>query len=97
MSASNPIDTATPGTDPVQGPILDFLAVRFPAATIDPDDDIFSLGFVNSLFAMELVMFLEQTFGFTAASDELRLENFRSVSAMTALVQAHRDRSGELA
>ena len=72
------------------GRILEFIEGRFPQAHIEPGQDIFSLGYINSLFAMELVMFLEKTFGFTIANDELRIENFRTVEAMTALVDRSR-------
>jgi methoxymalonate biosynthesis acyl carrier protein len=51
-----------------------------------PDQDLFASGAVTSLFAMELVMFVEQTFGVTVAGPDLTLDNFRTVGAMTALV-----------
>jgi methoxymalonate biosynthesis acyl carrier protein len=41
---------------------------------------------VNSLFAMELVLFIEDSCGFTIPNDDLTLDNFRSVRAMAALV-----------
>ena len=61
-----------------------------PQAEIDNDVDIFSLGYINSLFAMELVMFVEKTYGFTVPTDELRIDNFRTVAALSALVERHR-------
>jgi acyl carrier protein len=66
--------------------IRGFVHAKFPHVTILDDQDIFALGFVNSLFAMELVMFLEQRFGFQIANDELELDNFRTVRAMERLV-----------
>lgn len=69
--------------------ITGFIQGRFPSLTIAPDDDIFALGFVNSLFAMELVMFLENTYAFSVPNAELKLDNFRTVTAMAALVQRH--------
>ena len=39
-----------------------FMAVHFKNYDLQDDDDIFSLGFVNSLFAMQLVMFVEKEF-----------------------------------
>jgi acyl carrier protein len=50
------------------------------------DEDIFGSGLVNSLFAMELVTFLEGTFGFEVESEDLELDNFRTVDRMAALV-----------
>jgi len=73
--------------DTVGQQITGFIQGRFPSLTIAPDDDIFALGFVNSLFAMELVMFLETTYAFSVPNEELNLDNFRTVTAMAALVQ----------
>lgn len=50
------------------------------------DEDIFSLGFVNSLFAMQLVMFVEQAFELTVDDEDLNIDNFRSINAMTSLI-----------
>jgi methoxymalonate biosynthesis acyl carrier protein len=50
------------------------------------DRDIFASGAVNSLFAMELVVFVEQTFGVRVTGADLTLDNFRSVRTMTDLV-----------
>ncbi|HEX5598096.1 MAG TPA: phosphopantetheine-binding protein [Micromonosporaceae bacterium] len=66
-----------------------FIEGRYPDIQLGPADDIFALGFVNSLFAMELVLFLENTFGFTVPSEALRLDNFRSVQAMASLVNKY--------
>jgi methoxymalonate biosynthesis acyl carrier protein len=66
--------------------ILAFISGRYPQVQIEPHQDIFQLGFVNSLFAMELVMFVEKTFGVTVPNDELRIDNFRTADAMTDLV-----------
>ncbi len=73
-------------TQPAQAEILDFVRDRFPQVEIDAAQDIFELGFVNSLFAMELVMFVEKTFFVTIPNDELRIDNFRSADAMAELV-----------
>ncbi|MFF5216681.1 acyl carrier protein [Micromonospora sp. NPDC000442] len=63
-----------------------FLQQRYPQVEIAHDEDIFALGLVNSLFALELVMFVEKTFGFTLPSDEMRIDSFRSIDAIGALV-----------
>jgi len=67
--------------------IRDFISGRFPQITFDDDQDIFEMGFVNSLFAMELVMFVERAFGVRVPNTELRRENFRSVTAITDVVE----------
>jgi methoxymalonate biosynthesis acyl carrier protein len=50
-------------------------------------EDIFATGFVNSMFAMQLVQFVETTFGVTVESDDLDIDNFRSIDAIAALVE----------
>ncbi len=70
----------------VKDQILAFIRGRYPQVEIGDSDDIFQLGFVNSLFAMELVMFIEKTFGFAIPNDELRIDNFRSAKLMAELV-----------
>jgi methoxymalonate biosynthesis acyl carrier protein len=52
----------------------------------EPDVDIFAAGGLSSLFAMELVVFLEQTFQITIVGSDLQLGNFRTVDAMIAMV-----------
>ncbi|WP_020500117.1 acyl carrier protein [Sciscionella marina] len=71
----------------VRDDIRSFIAAKFPGMSFTDDEDIFALGFVNSLFAMELVMFIEKTFGTKIPNEELRLENFRTVVLMAELVQ----------
>jgi hypothetical protein len=67
--------------------ILAFVNGRFPQAELAGGTDIFSLGFVNSLFAMELVMFIEKEFGITVPNDALKIDNFRTADSMTGLVE----------
>jgi glutaryl-CoA dehydrogenase (non-decarboxylating) len=44
--------------------------------------DLFGGGFLNSLFAMQLVLFVEKEFGVVVESDDLKLDNFNSIDAM---------------
>ncbi|MCX4750478.1 acyl carrier protein [Kitasatospora sp. NBC_01287] len=67
--------------------ILDFITNRFPQADITEAEDIFSLGYINSLFAMELVMFVEKEFAVTIPNAELQIDNFRTAKSMTELVE----------
>ena len=74
-------------TDDTPTRIRSFITARFPRAELTDELDIFELGFVNSLFATELVMFIENTFQITVPNEELTLDNFRTVASMSALVQ----------
>ncbi|NBI31085.1 acyl carrier protein [Chengkuizengella marina] len=67
--------------------IKSYVLEKLEKDNIKNDDDIFELGFVSSMFAMELVMFLEQTFNINIESDDLTLDNFKSIDNMTKLAE----------
>jgi methoxymalonate biosynthesis acyl carrier protein len=67
--------------------IRSFLAKHIRNANIEDGDDLFTSGLVNSLFAMELVSFVEKTFKIRVANKDLNLNNFKTISAITDLIQ----------
>ena len=71
----------------VAADIREFVQRKHRAATLDDTTDIFALGYVTSLFAMQLVMFIENHFGIRIPNEELTLDNLRTVAAMTDLVE----------
>ncbi|WP_067651194.1 acyl carrier protein [Nocardia harenae] len=75
--------------------IREFVAQRVPEDLLRDDRDIFESGFVNSLFAMELVMFIEQHLGARIPNDDLMLDNFRTIDVMAALVRRLRHDAAE--
>jgi methoxymalonate biosynthesis acyl carrier protein len=77
--------SAPPDAGKVRRTLMEFLERRTRVA-IGADVDLFGAGLVSSLFALELVVHLENAFGVEVAGPELKLDNFRTVDAMTALV-----------
>lgn len=71
----------------IKDTIRNFISRFFRNYNLRDDEDIFSLGFVNSMFAMQLVQFVETEFGVEVESDDLELDNFRSINAIAALVE----------
>jgi methoxymalonate biosynthesis acyl carrier protein len=67
-----------------------FLSRRVKNHELRDDEDIFAMGFVNSLFAMQLVLFLEKEFGITIENEDLEMENFQTVNAVTNLIESKR-------
>jgi len=67
-------------------PIRSFLSRSFESRQMRDDEDIFALGFGNSLFAMQLVDFLEREYGIEIDSEDLELKNFQTVRAIGDLV-----------
>jgi methoxymalonate biosynthesis acyl carrier protein len=73
-----------------QARIKTFLSRFFRQHDLQPDEDIFALGFVNSLLAMQLVNFVEKEFGVTIEDEDLDLANFRTLASIDALVERKR-------
>ncbi|ANN16095.1 MULTISPECIES: acyl carrier protein [Amycolatopsis] len=74
----------------VEQDLLSYLESRTKSSW-EPDRDLFTAGGLSSLFAMELVVHIEQVFDVVIAGADLRLDNFRTVHAMTALVNRLRE------
>jgi acyl carrier protein len=53
---------------------------------LDDDDNLFESGIVNSLFAIQLMTFIEKTFSIEVEMDYMDIENFKSLNATTAFV-----------
>ncbi len=64
-----------------------FLSRFFRNHELKDDEDIFALGFVNSLLAMQLVAFIEKEFSVAVEDDDLDLDNFRTINAIDALIE----------
>ena len=67
--------------------ILTFFIEEKKISGITPDTDLFAGGYVNSLFALEMVLFLEKTFSIKIPRKEMRRENFTTVQRMADLVE----------
>ncbi|MGB0694798.1 MAG: phosphopantetheine-binding protein [Rhodospirillaceae bacterium] len=71
----------------IKGAVRAFLGRHIRDADVIADDqDLFGSGLVNSLFAMQLVMFVEQDYETTVGNEDLDIENFRSINAISALI-----------
>jgi methoxymalonate biosynthesis acyl carrier protein len=67
--------------------IREFVSRFFRGYDLKDDEDMFASGFVNSMFAMQLVQFVESTFGVAIESEDLEIDNFRTIDAIAALVE----------
>jgi methoxymalonate biosynthesis acyl carrier protein len=72
----------------VKAKLKTFLSQFFGNHDLQDDEDIFAVGFVNSMFAMQLVLFIEQEFQVTIENEDLELDNFRTINAMVSLVES---------
>lgn len=67
--------------------IMEFFKGRSRADDLGYDTDLFKGGFVNSLFALEIVVFLEDTFKIKIKNKEINEKNFRTVDSIAAVVE----------
>ncbi|MDR1156765.1 MAG: acyl carrier protein [Oscillospiraceae bacterium] len=65
-----------------------FFSKFMDISDLQDGDNIFEKGLLSSLFAMQLVSFVENSWGIGIANDELDLENFKSVDSIIQLVQS---------
>jgi len=64
-----------------------FLERHIGGRVIGDDEQIFAAGFVNSMFAMQLVLFLEKSFQIAVANEDLEIKNFQTINAMAELIE----------
>jgi methoxymalonate biosynthesis acyl carrier protein len=72
-------------TGTIEREIQDFLTDR-TKITMPADQDLFASGLVSSVFAMELIVHLEEAYSIAIVGSDLKLDNFRTIERMTALV-----------
>jgi methoxymalonate biosynthesis acyl carrier protein len=72
----------------IRDKIRNFLSKYIGNRQLDDNTEIFRSGYVNSLFAMQLVMFIEKEFDLRFEGNDLGLENFKSIAAIDNLIAA---------
>jgi methoxymalonate biosynthesis acyl carrier protein len=68
--------------------IREFFGRFFRTAALGDGDDIFASGYVNSLFAMQLIAWIEKDFDLEIEDADLQLGNFNSVNAISAFINS---------
>ena len=66
------------------------LVVFEDEAEFSDSDNIFQMGFVNSLFAMKLGNYIEENFNVQVANDDREISNFSSVDRITQFIETKR-------
>ncbi|OKI32050.1 hypothetical protein A6A25_26365 [Saccharothrix sp. CB00851] len=73
------------------GPIVEriraFFVSALPESQLEPDQDYFALGLVNSLLALELVTYVEKSFAIQVDVEDLDLDHFRTMNRIAAFVR----------
>ncbi len=53
---------------------------------IQDDENIFEKGFVQSIFAVQLLSFIESTFNVSISDDDIQLTNFSTINNIDKLI-----------
>jgi methoxymalonate biosynthesis acyl carrier protein len=66
--------------------IRNFILDSINIPDLNDDDNLFESGIVNSLFAVQLMTYLEKSFNIEVTMDDLSMENFESITSTSAFV-----------
>lgn len=72
----------------VKETVRKFISRYVQQKQFDNSDNIFEKGYVNSLFFMQLVLFIEKQFQLTIQNEDLAVKNFESVDSITSFIEA---------
>ncbi len=67
--------------------ITDNLIIFDDDVVFSDDDNIFEKGFVNSLFAMKLVTYIEDEFDIEVDNDDLSIANFSAINKIVSFIE----------
>jgi len=70
----------------VKESIKDFILDSINIPDLDDDDNLFESGIVNSLFAVQLITYLEKSFSIEVTMEDLDIENFQSINSTSSFV-----------
>lgn len=73
----------------IRAKIEKFVKKYIKGSEISDDVDIFGLGVVNSLFAMQLVLFVENEFSISVDNNVIGTNKFNSINSICSYVQSH--------
>jgi methoxymalonate biosynthesis acyl carrier protein len=79
----------------VRETVRSFILSSINIAHLGDDDNLFETGVVNSLFAVQLMTFMEKAFAIEVATEDLDIENFKSLNAAAAFVMRKNGRRSD--
>jgi methoxymalonate biosynthesis acyl carrier protein len=87
------MDTET--TQTPKEAIRNFILDSINIPDLNDDDNLFESGIVNSLFAVQLMTFLEKSFNIEVTMDDLSMDNFESINSTSSFVQKKQNNQPE--
>ena len=84
-------DPQAPAAAELRDTIRGFVHQRFPMAVtaeVGDEESLLDSGIIDSLGILDMVAFLEETFGVQIGDDDLNPENFDSIQSVASFVQS---------
>jgi len=73
----------------IQERIMHFFVEKRRSDGLEPDTDLFRGGYVDSLFALEIVVYLEKEFKIRLKNKDINENNFKTIENMAAVVERY--------
>lgn len=70
----------------IRDAVRDFIFKSIALTELDDDANLFESGIANSLFAVQMMTFIEKNFSIEIGAEDLDIENFKSLNATMAFV-----------
>jgi len=74
-------------TDEIKADIKKFLSKYIKKTELEDDMELFTSRLINSLFAMQLVLYLEKQYQIKVENEDLDIKNFNTINLITAFVE----------
>lgn len=68
--------------------IKDYLLEHIDVEELEDDEDMFESGHANSLFAIQLMTYLEKQFSLKITMDDLDMKNYSTIDSITEFVKS---------
>lgn len=78
-------------TNDITDRIREWITGHFPLARerdISPSDSLIESGIIDSLGTLDLVMFLEEEFGFTVGDEDMVADHFETIESISRFVSS---------
>ena len=69
--------------------IMEFFISKNKAENLKYDTDLLKGGFINSLFALEMVVYLEKTFKIKIKNKDITEQNFKTIDNIAKVVMSY--------
>jgi acyl carrier protein len=74
-------------TDEIKEEIKKFLSKYIKKTDLKDDMELFTSRLINSLFAMQLVLYLEKQYQIKVENEDLDIKNFNTINLITEFVE----------